>query len=129
MKRRTELLKQLYDQTCRIREQLQQISGDMNDNDPATMEHLLSCIEERGKIIADCQKLITEETPSWTNEERELLTQLQHWEPELTSRMQELYQAFGLQMKKLQQGKQASHKYQQPYTALYSDGTYIDKRK
>ncbi|GGK24011.1 hypothetical protein GCM10010965_15980 [Caldalkalibacillus thermarum] len=129
METHRELLQRLYAETCRIREQLARVHEDMNKNDPAVVEQLQAAVEARGHTIAKLQHLQQEGSLAWTGEEKELLARLKDWEPELNERLRSLYTAFARQLQKLNQGKQAAHKYQQPYAAIYTDGTYIDKRK
>jgi Na+/phosphate symporter len=123
------LVKQLYDYTEKLVEQVQKIHPNMETEQEDHLQTLNDLIDQRGEIINKLDQLFQENLPKWSSIEREKIKTIEEWEKILHPQLNEIYQSFANQFKKLQHGKQMSKRYHQNYNSFYTDGAYIDKRK
>jgi hypothetical protein len=123
------LVKQLYDYTEKLVEQVQKIRPNMETEQEDQLQTLADLIDQRGEIINKLDQLFQGTPPKWTTIEREKINTIEEWEKILQPKLNEIYQSFAAQYKKLQHGKQMSKRYHVNYNSVYTDGAYFDKRK
>jgi|GEM_PF-6434747 len=127
MKTPNELLLEIHSITEKLINQLTTINENMELNDPEKVELLLEEIEHRGFLFDQLIDLVNKEPVLWNSKEKIYLQETVEWEAEIKATMAKLYSSFSEQIQKLEQGKQVSHKYHNPYEKVL-DGVYFDKR-
>lgn len=124
-----ELLQELYQQTESMVHLIEQIDGNMEQNEPEQLEKLELSISQRGLIIESMVKLSKNKATNWSPAQQEQIGQIQEWEMNMKPKLTQVYQSFARQINKLQQGKQTTQHYSESYAVMNTDGSYIDKRK
>jgi septal ring factor EnvC (AmiA/AmiB activator) len=123
------LVQQLYEYTEKLVHQVQKINPNMETEQEVQLQTLTDLIDQRGEIINKLEQLFQGNPPKWSTIEREKIKTIEEWEKLLQPKLNEIYQSFANQIKKLQHGKQMSKRYHENYNSVYTDGAYFDKRK
>jgi Mg2+ and Co2+ transporter CorA len=123
------LVQQLYEYTEKLVQQVQEIHPNMETEQDDQLQALNNLVDQRGDIIKKLDQLLQENDLKWSTTEREKIKTIEEWEKKLQPKLNEIYQSFATQFKKLQHGKQMSQRYHKSYNSFYTNGAYIDKRK
>jgi len=115
--------------TEEIHNQAKGIRLKMEENDAEQLEALQRILEKRGEAIQKLDTCMQQKKIQWTNEDKEIITQLKEYEQKLQPLMNGLHQSFLSQMNSISQKKQVSQKYIGAYQNTTTEGSFIDKRK
>ncbi|WP_025028344.1 hypothetical protein [Caldalkalibacillus mannanilyticus] len=122
------VISKLCEQSRQLMQHLEQVNENMDQNEPEYVEQIDRLLIEREGTLQEMKTLYKEGGVTWSADEKAMIEQLKIWEHVITDKIAQLYQAFALQLSKLQQGKHMANRYA-GYGDVYTDGAYIDKRK
>ncbi|WKA53929.1 flagellar protein FliT [Planococcus shixiaomingii] len=108
--------------------QAQTIRSNMNENEEDSLEEIPALFERRGQAIERLDAFIQTKAFQWSEQDQKIIKQLQEIEHKLQPLINNLYESFSQQMKRISQTKQVSKKYIGAYQTTATDGSFIDKR-
>lgn len=123
----SEVLQSLYDLSLKIYNCLKKIDSNMENNDLVDIDMLLELVEKREALIKEYSSIL-QNNINWGSVEQEKLAQMREWELAMQTKLNEIFQAFSIQLNRLQQGKQTTKFYNESSEISYTEGVYLDKR-
>lgn len=123
----SEALQSLYDLSLQIYNCLKKIDSNMENNDLVDIDMLLELVEKREALIKEYSSIL-QNNINWGSVEQEKLAQMREWELAMQTKLNEIFQAFSIQLNRLQQGKQTTKFYNESSEISYTEGVYLDKR-
>jgi len=129
MKIQQRLLTELLACTEGIAEQVKGIHNNMKENELESFAKIQVLLDQREKVLNQLDVIQQQQPFGWTENDQQIIQKLKSIEQTVQLRMNELYQSFARQMKRVQQTKSVSKKYLAAYQTLTVDGSFIDRRK
>lgn len=122
-------LKDLLELTRALHQNASVVDSKMENNEEGQLEQLQELFEKRKDSIDALSGFIGTNGFRWTSDDMHLIRELKEMEEPLQILIKELYQAFGDQLKRINQTKQMSKKYIGAYQNMGTGGSFIDQRK
>ena len=116
------------EQTQELYKKAKHINSRMEANEEGIVEALEALFDHRQEAISQLDTFVKQKNFQWTAEEQEIIQQLKEIEQKLQPLLNNLYQSFSAQVKRVTQTKQFSKKYIGAYQTVATEGSFIDKR-
>jgi hypothetical protein len=126
---RVEIINNLLQATEQLNTLIQKLNKKIDQENDGLLKNITETIEQRKLLIEYLQVQLAGEKASWNEEESQLIAKLETADKQVAPRLASLMESYKSEMNRMQQGKKAFQKYQQPKSSLHTDGAFIDKRQ